>query len=116
MDLGKRTVQEGSLPMPEELVSLIQRMQSTALLKDFEPNEANAIDYCKRKGHWLKAHVDDRCVAGGVFCTTYIRVWQLLFYIFSLWQCANAHMPTLKRSYFVAGTCQQANDRAANRY
>lgn len=67
MDLGKRTVQEGSMPMPAELVSLIQRMQSTALLKDFQPNEANAIDYCKSKGHWLKAHVDDRCVSSGDF-------------------------------------------------
>jgi hypothetical protein len=27
------------------------------------PNEANAIDYRRRQGHWLKAHVDDRALS-----------------------------------------------------
>jgi alkylated DNA repair protein alkB family protein 4 len=29
-------------------------------LHAFSPNEANAIDYRRQEGHWLKAHVDDR--------------------------------------------------------
>ena len=60
MDLGRRTVQQGNHPLPVELSVLVQRMQSMALLREFRPNEANAIDYCKSKGHWLKKHVDDR--------------------------------------------------------
>ena len=31
-----------------------------ATTKNFVPNEANAIDYRRKKGHWLKGHVDDR--------------------------------------------------------
>lgn len=63
MDLGRRTVQQGSVPLPSKLNALVERMQSVGLLRDFRPNEANAIDYCKSKGHWLKQHVDDRCTA-----------------------------------------------------
>lgn len=60
MDLGKRTVLEGSTAMPALLSNLIERMQSIPLLADFKPNEANAISYHQCQGHWLKAHVDDR--------------------------------------------------------
>ena len=48
--------------MPPVLNGLITRMQQLPLLHAFEPNEANAIDYHKSLGHWLKAHVDDRSV------------------------------------------------------
>lgn len=68
MDLGRRTVQQGNVPLPSKLNALIERMQSVGLLRDFRPNEANAIDYCKSKGHWLKQHVDDRCTAGICHC------------------------------------------------
>ena len=60
MDLSKRTVVAGSTALPAELIALVQRMQLVPLLCSFEPNEANAIDYFKAEGHWLKAHVDDR--------------------------------------------------------
>lgn len=60
MDLSKRTVVEGPTPLASELHMLIARMQSIPLLSNFCPNEANAIDYRKPLGHWLKPHVDDR--------------------------------------------------------
>ena len=63
MDLSKRTVVEGSTAMPPVLAALITRMQQIPLLQHFQPNEANAIDYRKGLGHWLKPHVDDRSAA-----------------------------------------------------
>ncbi len=62
MDLGQRTVVEGVTPLAAELQMLIARMQQVPCLRCFQPNEANAIDYRKDLGHWLKPHVDDRCV------------------------------------------------------
>jgi hypothetical protein len=62
MDLGQRTVVEGVTPLAAELHMLIARMQQVPCLGCFQPNEANAIDYRKDLGHWLKPHVDDRCV------------------------------------------------------
>lgn len=64
MDLSKRTVVEGATAMPPLLTALITRMQQVPLLQHFQPNEANAIDYRKSLGHWLKPHVDDRSAAG----------------------------------------------------
>ncbi|DBB01325.1 TPA: hypothetical protein ACH3X3_011716 [Trebouxia sp. C0006] len=63
MDLGQRTVVEGVTPLAAELRMLIARMQQVPCLRCFQPNEANAIDYRKDLGHWLKPHVDDRCMA-----------------------------------------------------
>ncbi|KAL0047088.1 hypothetical protein WJX82_006265 [Trebouxia sp. C0006] len=60
MDLGQRTVVEGVTPLAAELRMLIARMQQVPCLRCFQPNEANAIDYRKDLGHWLKPHVDDR--------------------------------------------------------
>ena len=62
MDLSKRTVVEGPAALPPELIALIKRMQQICVLRNFEPNEANAIEYRKASGHWLKPHVDDRPV------------------------------------------------------
>lgn len=62
MDLRQRTVVEGVTPLPAELHMLIARMQQVPCLRNFQPNEANAIDYRQDLGHWLKPHVDDRCV------------------------------------------------------
>ena len=60
---------QGTTAMPAQLNMLIERMQSLPLLADFKPNEANAIDYHKHQGHWLKAHVDDRlALTGGKHC------------------------------------------------
>ncbi len=60
MDLSKRTVIEGSTPLAAEVQTLIRRMRQIPLLSNFQPNEANAIDYRKALSHWLKPHVDDR--------------------------------------------------------
>lgn len=60
MDLRQRTVVEGVTPLPAELHMLIARMQQVPCLRNFQPNEANAIDYRQDLGHWLKPHVDDR--------------------------------------------------------
>ena len=60
MDLKQRTVQAEDVPLPKLLRLLIARMQQLPLLRDFKPNEANAIDYIKAAGHQLKPHVDDR--------------------------------------------------------
>lgn len=85
MDLSKRTVQHGSHPMPAELMSLVSRVQSVSLLRDFEPNEANAIDYCKSKGHWLKPHVDDRCAAMQLLlqCQSWLPQWRSALHDFA---------------------------------
>ena len=71
MDLSKRTVVEGATPLASELHMLIARMQSIPLLSNFRPNEANAIDYRKPLGHWLKPHVDDRFVCLQCYHTVY---------------------------------------------
>lgn len=63
MDLSKRTVVEGATPLAAELQMLIDRMHQLPLLASFQPNEANAIDYRKALGHWLKPHMDDRFVS-----------------------------------------------------
>ena len=35
----------------------------------FRPNDCNAIEYLRAKGHWLKAHSDDRRLSGDVLVT-----------------------------------------------
>lgn len=39
---------------------IIPKLQRLHCMKECIPNEANAIDYYRRKGHYLKSHVDDR--------------------------------------------------------
>ncbi|MCO5561098.1 hypothetical protein L7F22_014719 [Adiantum nelumboides] len=66
-DLGKRCARPVIFEMPKVLMPIMERMRTTIpVLKDFWPNGTNAIDYCKNKGHWLKAHVDDRQLSGTV--------------------------------------------------
>jgi alkylated DNA repair dioxygenase AlkB len=52
--------------MPPILIALNERMRAAApsLLASFTATEANAIDYSKREGHYLGAHVDDRQLSG----------------------------------------------------
>lgn len=63
-DLRLRVLEVGEA-MPETLLSLTRRMRSLPLpspspLGGFEANEANALKYVKREGHYLGAHCDDR--------------------------------------------------------
>ncbi|KAI5084496.1 hypothetical protein GOP47_0000665 [Adiantum capillus-veneris] len=67
VDLRKRCVRPAIFEMPKVLMPIIERMRTVvSVLKDFWPNETNAIDYRKHKGHWLKAHVDDRQLSGTI--------------------------------------------------
>jgi alkylated DNA repair dioxygenase AlkB len=68
-NLRDRRVDSPQHPLPQEVQSFIQTKLSKVKdslksrnphWKDFQPNEANAIDYRRREKHWLKAHVDDR--------------------------------------------------------
>ena len=38
-------------------------------MAQFRPNDCNAIEYVRAKGHWLKAHCDDRHLSGDVLVT-----------------------------------------------
>jgi alkylated DNA repair dioxygenase AlkB len=68
-NLRDRRVDSPQHPLPDVIQEFIQsklasvketlRMKNV-LLGDFQPNEANAIDYRRKEGHWLQAHVDDR--------------------------------------------------------
>ena len=51
----------GSNRCPQVLSRLLAKHQ-------FQPNEANAIDYHKRSNHWLKDHVDDRRLSKEPIC------------------------------------------------
>jgi alkylated DNA repair dioxygenase AlkB len=68
-NLRDRRVDSPQHPLPQAVQNFIQTTLSrvkaslktkNSNLKDFQPNEANAIDYRRREKHWLKAHVDDR--------------------------------------------------------
>lgn len=68
-NLRDRRVDAPEHPLPQVIQDFLQSKLSlvkeilkerNALLLDFLPNEANAIDYRRKEGHWLQAHVDDR--------------------------------------------------------
>ncbi len=62
-NLRDRRVDAPENPLPDVLSKIVfpkLRRLNLPATKDFSPNEANAIDYRRREGHWLKAHVDDR--------------------------------------------------------
>ena len=48
--------------------------RDVAALKAFRPTEANAIDYHRKTGHQLKAHVDDRQLSTGEIVTLSLMV------------------------------------------
>ena len=62
-NLRDRRVDSPEHPLPDVLSKIIfpkiKRLNLPAT-QNFCPNEANAIDYRRKEGHWLKAHVDDR--------------------------------------------------------
>ncbi|KXZ45623.1 hypothetical protein GPECTOR_52g25 [Gonium pectorale] len=60
-DYHRRGVATAQHPLPPLLASLAERMRTRIpLLRDFRPNEANAIDYRRSWGSWLRPHADDR--------------------------------------------------------
>lgn len=71
-NLKARQLLEPIHPIPQIFVVLIRRMR-TGLggakrnpLAAFYPNEANALDYHRSKGHYLGAHCDDRYLSGPI--------------------------------------------------
>jgi len=65
-DFAKRTFSEPDHAMPDAFREIIRRMRRVRELREFFPNEANAIDYRRREGHSLAAHCDDRALSGAV--------------------------------------------------
>ncbi|CAE8613567.1 unnamed protein product [Polarella glacialis] len=63
--------------MPSIFAPIVERMRAVVAstapsgqmaklsMMEFRPNEANAIDYRRDEGHYLKAHCDDRQLSGG---------------------------------------------------
>jgi alkylated DNA repair protein alkB family protein 4 len=58
--LRDRKVYPQDNPLPPLLLNLIDRISQLQIMKGCVPNEANAIDYHKKNGDYLKNHVDDR--------------------------------------------------------
>ena len=59
-NLRDRRVDAPEHPLPNYLQDIV--LSKLKLLNTMKciPNEANAIDYLRKQGHWLQAHVDDR--------------------------------------------------------
>ena len=57
----------------DRAVQVIRRLRAVRgtcsnIMRDFKPNEANAIDYRRTKGDYLGTHCDDRYLSGKVLC------------------------------------------------
>lgn len=75
MDLKDRKVIPAKFPLPGLLQQLAERMRTwIPALARFHPTEANAIDYHKSEGQWLRAHVDDRQMSTGEIVTLSLQV------------------------------------------
>jgi alkylated DNA repair dioxygenase AlkB len=60
-NLRDRRVDAPDHPLPTFIQEIIlSKLRTLPPMKGCIPNEANAIDYRRRQGHWLEAHVDDR--------------------------------------------------------
>lgn len=60
-NLRDRRVDAPENPLPDFIQNLVlSKLQHIPLMKGCVPNEANAIDYHRKQGHWLKSHIDDR--------------------------------------------------------
>ena len=60
-NLRDRRVDAPENPLPDFLQNIVlPKLRSLRPMTGCIPNEANAIDYRRQRGHWLKAHVDDR--------------------------------------------------------
>eukprot|EP00931_Biecheleriopsis_adriatica_P109856 TRINITY_DN84123_c0_g1_i1.p1 TRINITY_DN84123_c0_g1~~TRINITY_DN84123_c0_g1_i1.p1 ORF type:complete len:286 (-),score=44.37 TRINITY_DN84123_c0_g1_i1:56-850(-) len=75
-DLRLRTFSPPKHNMPELFRPLAERIRQVTtasskdvvILKQFHPNEANAIDYRRDEGHHLLPHCDDRQLSGTILC------------------------------------------------
>ncbi|KAG2484637.1 hypothetical protein HYH03_016590 [Edaphochlamys debaryana] len=66
-DYHRRGVAPAVHPLPPLLQALAARMrEAVPPLKGFRPNEANALDYRRSRGSWLRPHVDDRFMSGEI--------------------------------------------------
>ena len=63
-NLRDRRVDMPQIPLPsfirDLLIPKLNKVLKPSIMKGCIPNEANAIDYRKNSGHYLKHHVDDR--------------------------------------------------------
>lgn len=60
-NLRDKRVTAAERPLPDFVQSLIlPKLAALAPMAGIHPNEANAIDYRRDMGHYLKSHVDDR--------------------------------------------------------
>jgi alkylated DNA repair protein alkB family protein 4 len=60
-NLRDRRVYKEENPLPNFIVNiLLPKLRRLKCMKGCIPNEANAINYRKRRGDYLKSHVDDR--------------------------------------------------------
>ena len=60
-NLRDRRVSEAENPLPRFVKSiLLPALARVQHMANIQPNEANAIDYRRKLGHYLSAHVDDR--------------------------------------------------------
>ena len=60
-NLRDRRVDVPQIPLPSFITDiLIPKLNTISIMEGCIPNEANAIDYYKNYGHYLKHHVDDR--------------------------------------------------------
>ena len=84
VNLRDRTIGKPRRPMPQILKSLAARMRGGGgdLLRDFHPDEANAIDYRKSKGHELLPHFDDRHLNGDILCNLSLLADATMTYVY----------------------------------
>jgi alkylated DNA repair protein alkB family protein 4 len=67
MSLARRAVYPEIVPFPTWLVPIVARLRSAhPLLRRFDPNHVNAIEYTRARGDHLSAHVDDRKLSGDI--------------------------------------------------
>jgi alkylated DNA repair dioxygenase AlkB len=60
-NLRDKRVDASDRPLPDFIQNLLlPKLKLLAPMMGCVPNEANAIDYRRKQGHWLKSHVDDR--------------------------------------------------------
>ena len=63
-NLRDRRVDAAQCPLPDCIHNiLLPKLQNLLPMQGCFPNEANAIDYRRKQGHWLKSHVDDRSLS-----------------------------------------------------
>ncbi|KAL3937737.1 MAG: hypothetical protein SGBAC_007217 [Bacillariaceae sp.] len=68
-NLRDRRVNAAENPLPDFIQQiLVPKLKDLPTVKGCVPNEANAIDYRRMQGHWLKSHVDDRKLSKEPIC------------------------------------------------